>query len=106
MLLHRSNNYGRIKTTDFTNRGWVESVSGLPKDLFYSKKNTTEPWKGLPHLHLNYAISGALQSLTFKDKKGNRYLYSNKKWDETKVVALKFSPLNKEITFVQSYIKT
>ena len=61
--------------------GWVVYDSGFPPDLFFSVKGAGKPWADKPHLHLNYAIGGELQSLTWKNALGqNAYLFSRGEW--------------------------
>lgn len=61
--------------------GWVVYDSGFPPDLFFSVKGAGTPWADKPHLHLNYAIGGELQSLTWKnDQGGNAYLFQREEW--------------------------
>ncbi|SIR98332.1 hypothetical protein SAMN05878276_1386 [Aquipseudomonas alcaligenes] len=61
--------------------GWVEHYSGLPADLYFSTRGADEPWSDKPHLHLNYAMDGSLQSLTWKNGDGqNSYLYRQGNW--------------------------
>ena len=67
--------------THLKEAGWVEHYSGLPADLYFSKRGAQEPWSDKPHLHLNYAIGGELQSLTWKSEQGNNtYLFQNGEW--------------------------
>jgi len=61
--------------------GWVEHYSGLPADLYFSKLDAKEPWSDKPHLHLNYATNGELQSLTWKSEQSTTtYLFQNGEW--------------------------
>ena len=91
-----------IKPADFTSRGWKEHYSGFPKDLFYAKDGVDNSWLTIPHLHVNYAIGGALQSMTYKNVSGvNTYLFSGGSWDTSEITKLHFSPLKKEIDFVK-----
>lgn len=61
--------------------GWVEHYSGLPADLYFSGRGAHEPWSDKPHLHLNYAMGGSLQSLTWKNDQGsNTYLFERGEW--------------------------
>lgn len=65
-----------IEQGSFTARGWKEHYSGFPADLFYTGTKSDNPWAVKPHLHLNYAMGGSLQSLTYKDDAGqNHYIY-------------------------------
>ena len=93
----------KVVPDDFTQRGWKEHYSGFPKDLFYAKDGADDSWAKKPHLHVNYAIGGELQSVTYKDVSGvNTYLFVNGQWDSSKVLKLHFSPLKKEIDFARS----
>jgi len=91
-----------IEPADFTKRGWKEHYSGFPKDLFYTADGANNPWEKTPHLHVNYAISGALQSVTYKSPLGeNTYLFINGKWNSSEVLKLHFSPFKSEITYLR-----
>jgi len=73
-----------VNKEEFIDDGWKEHYSGYPADLFYSGDYSTSPWAVVPHLHVNYAISGELQSVTFKDVSGrNTYLFRYGSWSST-----------------------
>lgn len=91
----------KIVAKSFTDRGWQESDSGLPKDLFYAKSGD-DFRKTNPHLHVNYSMDGNLASMTYKNHLGqNTYLFINGSWDSSAVMNTHFSPLKDEITFVR-----
>jgi len=87
---------------DLLSRGWVEHYSGFPADLFFSEKSSDrEPWKTVPHLHINYAISGDLQSLTYKNSaKTNTYLYRDSNPDDSAASGIGESKLKEEAKHV------
>lgn len=96
----------KIDPKDFIKRGWKEYDSGLPPDLFFSTPEDKEPWKSVPHLHLNYSIAGEMQSLTYKTKEGkNFYLYSKKTgWNESNFQMITDPKIKAEALFAKGYI--
>jgi hypothetical protein len=91
-----------IHPASFTARGWQESDSGMPKDLFFADSGADFRITK-PHLHVNYNIGGALASVTYKNVMGqNTYLFKNGAWDSSAVMMLHFSPLKPEVAFIRA----
>lgn len=95
----------KINKEDFTNRGWKEHYSGLPADLFYAPGAPDEPWATNPHLHLNYSMEGDLQSLTYKNARGeNQQVYHHTQmgvWQEKVFEGIDDEELRNEAKFVK-----
>ncbi|MEP3052530.1 hypothetical protein [Ascidiaceihabitans sp.] len=91
-----------VTPASFTARGWREHYSGFPADLFFAA-GVGEPWALTPHLHVNYAIGGALQSMTYKNAVGqNTYLFQNGMWNDANISLFAASPLQPEIAFARA----
>lgn len=82
-------------------RGWKELFWTFPAELFFAFDDDNEPWKKLPHLHINYKVNRNLHSFTIKNKKGvNRTLFRNGKWNLEEVQKTKSSILFTEVEFI------
>jgi hypothetical protein len=88
-----------------TARGWKEYYTGFPADLFFAPLKTESPWEVMPHLHLNYAMGGELQSLTFKNSTGNNvYFFYNNNWQLGDLTMIDAEAIKKEVAFISNLV--
>ncbi|HMB93934.1 MAG TPA: hypothetical protein VKP65_24000 [Rhodothermales bacterium] len=94
-----------INSDALIGRGWKEHYSGFPADLFYAEAGGDSPWATTPHLHINYAIGGTLQSLTYKNTMNqNTYLYNGAHFDNTAINAIGEAAIKAEAQHIQGLV--